>query len=176
MKIAETAELWRYWLPSIRGEGWAYVVLGSDGFFASVSDYGNYAFWWTHIGSRTFKEFLLGIEPGYMQNKLNSQRVFDPEDTVIEVRRLICEERRRQKLTSEAAREAWEDAGSISSEYDLYRWVDEWSCHFESDCYGLGCFSPDPMVIGFVNHILPRLKAALREEFNAGSSACAKGA
>jgi hypothetical protein len=37
----------RYDLLSIKGEGWAHIVIDTEiGFFAAVSDFGNYAFAW----------------------------------------------------------------------------------------------------------------------------------
>src|SRR4051812_42726931 len=73
----------RYSLPSEKGEGWAIVVLGSDGFFSAVSDWGNYAYIWTNPGCE-FRKFLTQVDASYFWSKITSgrtTRVFDPEET-----------------------------------------------------------------------------------------------
>ena len=76
-------ELHRYALPSVKGEGWAIVVLGSDGYFSAVSDWGNYAYIWTHPGCE-FRRFLVGCDAHYFWTKImhgRKARVFDEERT-----------------------------------------------------------------------------------------------
>lgn len=58
------ATLRRYALPSVKGEGWAIIVIGSDGYFSTVSDWGNYAYLWTHPGCE-FRHFLAGLDADY---------------------------------------------------------------------------------------------------------------
>lgn len=38
---------WTYWLPSEKGEGYAWIVMDSVGRFSTISDYGNYGYWWS---------------------------------------------------------------------------------------------------------------------------------
>ena len=53
--------------------GWlAQVLLSSDGTFAAVSEWGNFAFAWRAIGERSFKEFLIDIEVDYFESKMVS--------------------------------------------------------------------------------------------------------
>ena len=41
----------RYSLPSIKGEGYAEIVLDtSDGYFSTISDFGNYCYHWHNHG------------------------------------------------------------------------------------------------------------------------------
>ena len=38
--------------PFMRKGAWlATIVIGDDGYFSTVSDYGNYAFYWSHAGA-----------------------------------------------------------------------------------------------------------------------------
>lgn len=48
----------------------AQVVLTSDGMFAAVSDYGNFAFSWRSIGDRTIEEFLMRLGEDYFESKM----------------------------------------------------------------------------------------------------------
>jgi len=51
--------------------GWlGQVVITSDGFFGSVTDYGNFSFKWSCIGKQSFKEFLLSLNEDYFSRKL----------------------------------------------------------------------------------------------------------
>jgi len=53
--------------------GWlAQVVLTSDGMFAAVSDWGNFAFAWRSVGDCTFKEFIIGMGVDYFESKMIS--------------------------------------------------------------------------------------------------------
>lgn len=51
--------------------GWlAQIVLTSDGFFASVTDYGNLSYTWRSFGSCDFREFLCGLNEEYFASKM----------------------------------------------------------------------------------------------------------
>jgi hypothetical protein len=66
-------------------EGWALVVIDTDvGFFAVVSDFGNYAYLWTSPG-KEFRAFLAGLDADYLCKKLlhgrGDAREFDGDGT-----------------------------------------------------------------------------------------------
>lgn len=90
--------------------GWAVFVIGSDGYFSVVSDYGNYAFWWSHIGEIDFREFLINLDHDYVCSKLaqDRQKEYQADSTLESVKEYICEARRRGLFTAEEAREEWE--------------------------------------------------------------------
>jgi hypothetical protein len=78
--------LWRFHLPSGRGEGlerfeWGTFVIGSDGYFSCVTDWGNYAFRWTSPGC-DIRKFLQGAvkDPDYFVKKLSSDE-YDGEES-----------------------------------------------------------------------------------------------
>lgn len=46
------------------------VVLTSDGFFASVTDYGNLSFAWRSYGDIDFREFIIKLDVAYFGGKM----------------------------------------------------------------------------------------------------------
>lgn len=111
----EAVTLRRYLLPSIKGEGWALFVLGSDGFFSVVSDRGNYAHYWPGHGCKDFREFFLKVESewDYFVKKLAPTKVYDGDASQIAVQQAICEARRKKRITKRCARDAFEEAEEI---------------------------------------------------------------
>ena len=93
--MSNAPTLWQYRIPSENGEGWAIAVLGSDGFFGVVSDYGNYAYLWSSTGMRDFRDFFCGIDGDYVRGKLDPSTHFDSEKTQANVRKHL-EERKGQ--------------------------------------------------------------------------------
>ena len=52
----------RYNIPSINGEGWAVVVLDlKDGYFSTVSDWGNYSYMWPNIGEGLGSSYVVRL-------------------------------------------------------------------------------------------------------------------
>jgi len=73
---------------TIRAENeWAYIYIDEDnGVFTSYSSFGNYAYRWSHIGGRTLKAFLSGLNFDYFMGKTRREYLrFDPEATVVGV-------------------------------------------------------------------------------------------
>lgn len=99
----------RYDVPSVKHEGWAVVVIDSRGFLGVFSDYGNYAYHWTHFGD-DFKKFLAQLDWDYLYGKLmqlRDARVYDGSATLANIRNRIVELRREGQLTYDEAREEW---------------------------------------------------------------------
>ena len=69
--VARQVIVYRYSLPNVGGSGWALVTIGSDGSFAAVSDWGNFAFWWQAMGCDC-RAFIAGAadDQGYFVLKL----------------------------------------------------------------------------------------------------------
>ena len=158
-------DLYHYYLPSVNGEGWAEIVIGSNGFFAAVSDYGNYGYAWRHIGKRTAREFISEIGADYLRGKLDSTKHFDADETEKAVRRTICQRRRGRDITEYDARKAW-DALCIHDLIDFNDWSSAYGKVVDHD-HELAHYSPSGMILGFVEKVLPRLQAILREELAA---------
>jgi hypothetical protein len=61
---------WSYFLRRANNSWLAEVVLVENGMFAAVSDYGNFAYYWTGMGSKEIREFVLQLEIGYFADKM----------------------------------------------------------------------------------------------------------
>lgn len=166
-------KLYRYVLPSVKGEGWAVVVMGSDGYFSTVSDYGNYAYWWSHHGMDDFRKFVVRCHGDYVRSKLDCSTVLDLERTERALKHAICEARRSapgverkrpgRGLDKWEAREAWDRAGSVSNELELNDWFNEYARYLD-DYYDLVYYKPAPQITNFVEKLLPRLQTMIQEE------------
>ncbi len=120
----------RYVLPSINGAGWAVFVIGSDGYFSGVTDYGNAAYWWSSHGRKDFREFLLtaAVEWDYFMRKLFPDwEEYDGNATLKEAKEYILRARWETRITYEEAREAWdeliEDFESLEHDWMFTNWV-----------------------------------------------------
>lgn len=87
--------VYRYTVPNDRlGEGWAILTIGSDGTFQAISDWGDYAYWWSHHGCSDIRAFLVRAteSPGYFVEKLSAGRTeYDGEATFREIRDYLRE-------------------------------------------------------------------------------------
>jgi hypothetical protein len=164
----------RYALPSINGEGWAVVVLGSDGYFSTVSDWGNYAYWWGSHGREDFREFVIGLAGSidYAVGKLSPGRhTYDGPKTLASVKESICQLRRDGSLSREEARHEWDllDRYDLEdSEGDLARWMDHTQL---IEAWGYAVYSRDSNAVGYAKHVLPRLAEVLKAELEAERAA-----
>lgn len=141
----QRVKLRRYYLPNDPDDshqGWAIIVIGSDGFFSAVSDYGNYAFRWSHPGTKDFRQFLLRAEQSwdYFCGKLGTQE-YNGQATCDSVKRRILAERKEGRLTKEEARKEWDLLSSnewLESDVNYNDWAretelsDAWEHHAET--------------------------------------------
>jgi hypothetical protein len=88
-------------------------VIGSDGYFSGVTDYGSAAYWWSHHGRKDFREFLLtaAVEWNYFMRKLFPDwERYDGKATLQEAKAYIIRRRFRDNACSrKEAREAWDE-------------------------------------------------------------------
>ena len=163
----------RYKLPSVNHEGWALVVLGSDGFFSAVSDYGNYAYIWGAPGCE-FRRFLISCDSHYFWSKIvwgRESRVFDEEQTTKNVSRRLWEMMGEGKIDKPQEEEALERldrafGGCDDPHHALAEWADDLGFEFDY-IEGIYATKPEPQSWDFATKILPRLKEALRAELAA---------
>lgn len=94
-------ELRRYVVPGHDGDQGGTFVLGSDGFFACVTDWGNYVYFWNNYGDR---DFLTGLGGDYLTGKLGQGRKRD-QDLMTGFAKQLWP-RFRQVLKDELAKEA----------------------------------------------------------------------
>ena len=133
-------KFWRYSIPSIDGiEGWGIFLLDSTGMFSCVTDYGNYAFKWTHHGMDDFREFFLSDSYDYYVNKLyklnGGQLEFQAEQTVKRIKESILRSRYEDHMDEETARKEWDllelidwDMNEIS-QHEWYQQTDLCDAH-----------------------------------------------
>lgn len=159
-------KLYRYYIPSKDGlSGWGEIVLSSGGFFAAVTDYGNYAFAWRHFGEGDFRKWFADLENStdYLLNKISNYE-FDLESTCNEIKREIFSSRRKELFTEEEARE----------EYDLVLQLalgeisfDEWSGRTSfCDAFDFKQDKHPADAVAFAEDLLPRLAKEIRDELS----------
>lgn len=171
--MANEVKLWRYYIPSQKLEGWAIFVLGSDGYFSAVSDYGNYAFLWTHHGCKDFREFLLRADRDwdYFANKLSDgNRVYDGENTIKRIRERISEKFNSGEITEAGVKtQLWliEHEYSVEDfEDDFRRWCeDRMNCIEEP--WEMRCEDFDVQLKAFVKKAMVRLIPLLKKDLEA---------
>jgi hypothetical protein len=143
----------RYDLPSTGvGEGWAYIVLDTDiGFFAAVSDFGNYAYAWSQPGCE-FRKFLIGCDTSYLSGKLlhgrGDRQVYDQEGTLKAIEEV--------GLTTHGR--------SLDTEHEFYDWARESK---DDGAFRLYVTKTNPECIAFCERVMPRFKELIRAELAA---------
>lgn len=162
----------RYKLPSEKGEGWALIVIGSDGYFSAVSDWGNYAYIWGAPGCE-FRRFLVGLDASYFHSKIchmRESRVFDQEATEKEIAKQLWDLMGDGKIDKVQHDEILESLEGVldNGAGALWPWVG--GLDVELDVHCLVHVKPEPASWGFATKILPRFQALLREEL-AGEAA-----
>jgi hypothetical protein len=169
-----------YSIPSERsGEGWALIVVNTDnGFFATVSDWGNYAYIWSSPGCE-FRKFLMGLNPDYLCSKLmhgrKDAREYDSDAIRLEVMKELDE---RAKSYRERNRKFWpryaeekrnaEERLSGDNVHDFEAWCSE-TVLDEPWRYHLTRFNQQCMA--FCTKVWPRFKKLLEEELAAEEKA-----
>jgi len=164
-------KLWRYHLPNENGEGWAIIVIGSDGFFSAVSDYGSYGYFWSHHGCKDVRQFFLRAprDWDYFLNKLTPKPWgFDGPATYKAIRECILEGRRRGGWDRMRARTEWDALKESGLENGhLYEYY-QWGACTRIDCfYELAVHSPPGDAVAFCQKTLGRLALVLRDELHA---------
>ena len=166
--MADPIKLWRYYLPSENGQGWAEIVLCSSGFFGAVSDWGNHSFAWRAFGDGDFREFVAGLDAGYLEGKLGAcsghSDEFDAEKSLRAIRTHIIEARRGGALTKEQARKEFDLTKELEdepSQIGATRWYDQTEIQ---DANELLRYSPPTDLVEFCKRVMPRLAAVLRAE------------
>lgn len=108
----------------IRGNGfvWGFIALAIIGKESCQvlcnSDYGHYAYGWTHCGMNP-KKFLCRLDMQYAMNKLTNGKLYEPDVDEYEndIKNSIIESRRSGNLTETEARIAWNEMCLLVDEY-----------------------------------------------------------
>lgn len=162
----ENIKIWRYSIPPIdRIEGWGIFLLDSTGMFAAVTDYGNYAFKWSHHGSNDFREFIIKAHKsyGYILEKLAS-KVYSGKKTINHIKRHILEHRWERFYNKEFARKEWElirDIEDMDNVIGFKEWYDRTHIDDASEFYGEDW---TPCAWAFATKLIPRLVEVLKDD------------
>lgn len=135
--------------------GWARIWITDDGCFSTVSDYGNYGYWWGAPGCE-FRKFLCGVDSHYLTTKLASgEKEYDDRGTLAAVKQFILGKRRARTWSAVKAREEWELLGkysSLDSEHDLSQWATETKLPIYEE-FGLVRYETPRQLAAFVERI-----------------------
>ncbi|WP_426730191.1 hypothetical protein [Myxococcus faecalis] len=175
--------VWQYRLRTSTGAWLADVILREDGFFATVSDWGNYAFRWTSPGM-PFREFVarLASSPDYVSGKLESRDWYDGEGTLKRIREHILTSRREGSWTKEEAANEWRVLaesldtrdGSVPRgawDIDLEQFSRWYHATSIGDASGFARYDYPPDVRSFAREVMPALAVAIRAELAAEQQA-----
>ncbi len=160
----------RYDIPPLKLGEWANIIVDTDaGMLAIVSDRGNYAYRWTDPGCE-FRQFLIGLEPDYLQKKLmidHKSQVYDDEETRKAVMEVIEEAEKEGGTSFRPAHERAiiEDDFDYLNEYENFvAWCNETEI---PDCFQLQRSKPEPQSWAFCTIIWPRFVEELKKELAA---------
>lgn len=171
--------VWQYRVTGEKGGWLADVILRADGFFATVSDWGSYAYRWTHPGM-PFREFVAGLarpHDSYLCSKLERRDWFDGTQTLKNITGHICEYRRDGSMTKEEAAKEWDLLVDIigdglhvdlrNEEMDLHQFHQWYSQTSIDAAHEFGRYDFRPDVRAFCAEVMPRLAALIRAELAA---------
>lgn len=107
----------RYDIRLGKHDAWAIFTIGTDGQFSCHSDYGDYNYWWSSIGSCTFKQFIVTLrDPDYLLGKVTGgRRTFNLRRTLQSWRDDIVEARKDQRITKDQARRLYDELDEDSA-------------------------------------------------------------
>jgi hypothetical protein len=167
-------KIWDYYIPNNgKHEGWGKFIRDSTGYFSCVTDYGNYAFWWTAHGDGDFRDFLASVDGGYLMGKLsNGQRKFDLEETIKNMKRSAIDSRRatvrgyayeNYEVTKEEIRDIWDDIDGASSEHECTKLIEDHYRCFPDPC-GILSYGYPYELRHFATRLWPRFIEALKAD------------
>ncbi len=159
------ADLRRY---SVRlKQSWAIIVIDTSiGYFSAVSDFGNYAYTWSHPGCE-FRKFLSETHDDYIYGKLTHvHRVFDSTATQKAVDAWILESRRKKDLERDEARELYDGARDLEDERSFFDWINTSSMDGDEayEAHGLYRTQAESQCWAFCTKVFPVFQEMLREE------------
>lgn len=97
---------------------WADITIdakGNTGRISISSDYGDWAYYWGSCGC-PFKEFLCGLDLGYVSGKFRADNHFDLNATIQAWKEPVLEYRRKGYIDAEEARELFDEILKIDEE------------------------------------------------------------
>lgn len=108
--------------------GWANITIREwtgGGSVDCQSDFGNFSYSWSAIGSVTFRWFLRTIDYSYFMGKAHPKNgtMFDLDKTISRIKSDIIEARKDFRISAVEARQMWNDAADLDAcdESGFYR-------------------------------------------------------
>ncbi len=142
-------------------------MIREDGFFATVSDFGNYAYWWTATGSKDVRKFFLRAEQDwdYFARKLRPEWHINEEESFNAVILDILKERSHGELSKADARERYDHVKYYSSDDDWEGFLRDSSTHtFWDEPWNYGVSELNSDVVCFAKKILPQVAKLIEAE------------
>lgn len=163
-------QFWKYYIPPLEGiGGWGIFLLDSTGYFSCVTDYGNYAFKWSHHGVSDFREFFTNDSFEYYVDKLyligaQGKLEFHPDKTIAHIKQSIAEARYYEHMDKKTARIEWDLLDEIDwsmGEISQWEWLNKTDLVDASELF---IYDYPPRVKGLRDKLFPRFTKALKEE------------
>lgn len=158
----------RYTVPSVDGEGWGIVLFDNTGVFSAVTDFGNFAYWFSLRENESMEEFLISRRPDQILCKIAREDKIDVEETIKYIKEELLRNRRAERFTEEAAREEWKlieelqrDLGDYSEEVAFHYFYEKTRIQFDD---GFLRFKYPSAAIRFCNETFVRLQEKLKSE------------
>lgn len=167
-------KFWRYSLPPQDGlSGWGIFLLDSTGMFAAVTDYGNYAYKWTHHGEDDFRNFVIDVahSPEYVVENLcqGRSKEYCGKKTFEVIKEYILEYQRNGTLTKETAKKEWallhdEDYEELYYRENFHDWYQKTSIDCASE---FSVYDYSNQAYSMAEKLLPRLAEVIKSELAA---------
>lgn len=170
-QFTDGAEHRRYIVRGKRGQWLATVFLCADGLMTTVSDYGNYGYWWRSIGGDgDIRAFLCRVSDDYLVGKIAPQWETDPDASEAAIKQTIVRLRRAGTITADEARDEWELLSHVR-DGDTGGWWANTSLGKHAFPGDLWCERRSPQAMAFAEHVMPRLREMLQAEMTAEKGA-----
>lgn len=162
-------KVWNYTLKSEGvGEGWALVMMREDGFFATISDYGNYAYLWSSIGTDDFRKFILSLDGAYLARKLKPESHVDADESFKNVAEDLKSRVKDGSLSKDQAKKARQVLARHSSDGDWEGFLRDQDAHqYFEEPWGFAISTLDSDVLSYAEKVLPRLKVVIQKDLEA---------
>lgn len=166
------AQLRRYQIPAGEFDCGGVIVIGSDGYFSAVTDFGNYARAWPSYGPKgiDFREALCRFNIDYLCRKLGAEE-YDGKKTESSIMEYL-NNRLKDEFENDRAFIETEvhllDECAMEHELDFHRWCGQTMLADPAE-YWCGSFPSD--LQNFATQTWPRFVTMLRAEMAAETEA-----
>ncbi len=167
MEMAQTA-VFRYTVPSVDGEGWGVFLLDQSGVFTAITDFGNFAHWFSLRENESIGEFLISRRPDQVLCNIANEDVVDIEGTIKYIKENLLYDRREGRFIEEDARAEWKlieelqvDLDEYSNDVAFQYWYDKTRIQFDDGFYR---YKYPSAAVRFSNETFVRLQEKLKSE------------